>query len=225
MTPTTSKSSYLYALLIGVDCYLPNELPGGGWYPSLGGCVRDITMVEDFLLRNLNVPADHITKLTATYTGPLPARDPTHSYEPTEPKERWPTYNNMVAAFEEVTKLARAGDQVYIHYSGHGGRANTIYPELSKEAGLDEALVPTDIGTDGTQYLRDVELAYLLQKMVDKGLLVTIVLDSCHSGGATRGLGAAIARGIDAIDTSKRPENERVASHAELLETLSLIHI
>jgi hypothetical protein len=32
-----------------------------------------------------------------------------------------------------------------------------------------------------------VELAHILKWMVDKGLVLTVVLDSCHSGGAARG--------------------------------------
>ena len=44
-----SQKPNLYALLIGIDCYLPNQLPGCYYYVSLGGCVRDITHVEEFL--------------------------------------------------------------------------------------------------------------------------------------------------------------------------------
>ena len=29
-----------HALLIGIDCYMPNMLPCGASYSSLGGCVR-----------------------------------------------------------------------------------------------------------------------------------------------------------------------------------------
>jgi hypothetical protein len=39
---------------------------------------------------------------------------------------------------------------------------------------------------DRGRYLRDVEMATLLKRMTDKGLLVTVIFDSCHSGGATR---------------------------------------
>lgn len=38
----TTESSNMWALLIGIDCYLPNRLPDGSYYPSLRGCVRDI---------------------------------------------------------------------------------------------------------------------------------------------------------------------------------------
>lgn len=202
MSDPAAEISNLYALLIGVDCYLPNRLPNGGSYHSLNGCVRDIRHVEEYLTSRLRLPRERILKLTASNAaGDFPA----------EPAGQWPTYENMAAQFQQLTALAQAGDQVYIHYSGHGGRASTIYPGLKGAGGLDEALVPANIGNPGARYLRDVELAYLLRAMVDKGLIVTVVLDSCHSGGATRGMAAAVARGISEIDTTPRPADSLIA--------------
>ena len=111
---------------------------------------------------------------------------------------------------------------VYIHYSGHGGRAKSIYPKEIKSNGIDEALVPTDIGTGDGQYLRDLELAVLLKRMVDKGLLVTLILDSCHSGGSTRG-GNAKIRGLkhDLIDETPRPTASLVNPSAEELAAVA----
>lgn len=208
------ETPHIHALLIGIDCYLPNRLPDGSQYSSLGGCVRDIAHVEHFLHSKLGVPDKHILKLTSKDTG---------AKEPAEPKETWPTYENMVAAFRKLREMAEPGDQVYIHYSGHGGRARTAYADKKGEGGVDEALVPLDIGKSEAQYLRDLELAYLLKKMVDKGLLVTIVLDSCHAGGATRGGGTGPGRvrvrGLSSIDTTPRPTKSLVASDEELLAT------
>jgi len=199
--------SEMYALLIGIDCYLPNELPGGGSYPSLGGCVKDILHVETFLRDKLGMHESNIIKLTSSITD--------GSY-PSEPKENWPSYENIVEAFKKINTLTSPGDQVYIHYSGHGGRAKTIYPEIKGENGVDEALVPNDIGNSEARYLRDVEIAYILKTMVDKNLIVTIVLDSCHSGGATRGAGDASIRGIGVIDTGVRSSQSLLTSHEEL---------
>ncbi len=222
MPPTQPAASTLYALLIGVDCYLPNALPGGLWYPSLNGSVRDIHLVEAYLRRNLSLDDDHLLLLTASYTGPRPPR-PEAVYNPPEPPEAWPTYENMVHAFQKLTNLANPGDQVYIHYSGHGGRAVTVYPDLKGPDGLDEALVPLDIGSSSARYLRDIELAYLLHAMVEKGLWVTIVLDSCHSGSGTRGVGRARPRGIPGIDRTPRPAESLVAPGFELQST-SRVH-
>lgn len=193
-----------YALLIGVDFYFPNELPEGGYGP-LGGCVRDIRHVEAFLTCQFDLPPEQIFKLTASNCG---------GSQPLEPPEQWPTYENMVAKFQALTALAQRGDHVYIHYAGHGGRAATIFPELKGEGGLDEALVPTDIGDASARYLRDVELAYLFKRLVDRGVILTVVLDSCHSGGATRG--TAVPRG-GVIDPTPRPSDSLVAPHADLI--------
>jgi Caspase domain len=211
MAGESREPSQHYALLIGVDCYLPNRLPDNSFYPSLRGCVRDIAHVEEFLQRQLEIPPERILKLTATNTG---------ATQPPERPDQWPTYENMLAAFKKLTDMAQPGDQVYIHYSGHGGRTPTSHPDLKGPGELDESLVPTDIGKPEARYLRDIELAYLLQTMVDKGLIVTVVLDSCHSGGATRGAGEEIGvRGIDSVDTTPRPTNSLVASPAELAAT------
>jgi len=170
--------------------------------------------VEDFLQTKLGLSSDRILKLTASDNGET---------EPSEPPEQWPTYKNMVGAFRELAEVAQPGDQVYIHYSGHGGRTTTGFPDLKGPEGRDEALVPTDIGNSETQYLRDIELAHLLKTMVDKELIVTVVLDSCHSGGATRGpaatRGEVAVRGINVVDTTERPTESLVASDEELAET------
>jgi hypothetical protein len=131
-----------------------------------------------------------------------------------------PTYENIVRKLQEITEKAQPQDQVYIHYSGHGGRAVTNYPQSKGTKGIDEVLVPTDIGKPTSRYLRDVELAALLQTMVDKGLVVTVVLDSCHSGGTTRAGDSAI-RGADreTVDTTSRPTESLVASAEDLAKT------
>ena len=120
---------------------------------------------------------------------------------------------------KKLTAKAQPQDQVYIHYSGHGGRAKTIFESLKGFGGLDEALVPTDIGQPNSRYLRDIEFAKLLEEMVEKELVVTLVLDSCHSGGATREMsGDDRIRGEGFIDTTPRPTDSLVAPLQELAQ-------
>ena len=206
-----NKSGSLHALLIGVDFYFPNMLPNGGYYPSLGGCVSDISRIENFLIKKVGLNSNNIIKLTASTIGKT---------EPPEPSDKWPTYSNIVRAFNQVTETV-SGDQICIYYSGHGGRTNTVYPDLKRPDGVDETLVPTDIGNSEARYLRDIEIAHLLKKMVNKGLIVTMILDSCHSGSATRGKTGAATRGISEIDKTKRPTDSLVASYDELIKTWS----
>jgi hypothetical protein len=204
-----ADSGQLYALLIGVDYYFPNRLPGGVSYGHLRGCVRDVDQVESFLRSRLGLADGQIIRLTASHGG---------ANGPAEPPAAWPTYANIVAGFQRLAAKAQAGDQVLIHYSGHGGRARTIYPAHIKSSPVDEALVPTDIGTDAGRYLRDLELAHLLHTLTERELLVTVTLDCCHSGGLTRG--EAVARGVDAIDQAERPaETLAAAGTAALLAT------
>jgi hypothetical protein len=208
--------SDLHALLIGIDCYLPNRFPNGDSFPSLSGSVRDIEQVEAFLRNDLDRPPCRVLKLTAS-RGP--------GDEPTEERGRWPTYENMVTAFRELTRGAEPGDQVYIHYAGHGGRAAPMFPEIKA---FDEGLVPCDIGGSEARYLRGAEIAVLLREMVEKRLGVTVVFDCCHAGGAARGrkrgtkgpVLKAVPRGLSVVDRRPRPMESLVARREDLLKIL-----
>jgi hypothetical protein len=202
----TEQTGDIFALIIGVDYYFPNRLPGGSSYGHLYGCVRDAGAVEGFLKTRLAVPDDHILRLTASHGGgDGPAEDPSV----------WPTYENIIGGLRELLEIAAPGDQVVIHYSGHGGRAKSIYPADVKTGGVDEALVPTDIGNAATRYVRDLELAHLLHTMTQEGLTVTATLDCCHSGGLTRG--DAVARGVDVTDPTERPTDTLAADSVDAL--------
>lgn len=183
-----------WALLIGVDYYEHPENPGQPiatprydgrgnkiQYKTLSGCVNDVLAVEQYLVDAINVDPKHITKLLA----PSPGQK--HLSELLVDSYRDASYENIVDALK-VPRGAKEGDFMYIHFSGHGARTTTVFPELKDDGAdaEDEALVPSDI-THGGKYLRDLEIGVLLQAMVDVGLIVTVVLDCCHSGGAIRG--------------------------------------
>jgi hypothetical protein len=202
----SEQTPIIHALLIGIDSYKSSRL-----YKSLNGAVRDICLVETFLKQTLKIPPERIHKLTA------PNQADAALLEARSAQDQEPTYENIVNAFKEITKIAQLGEQVYIHYSGHGGRATTVYPNLKQGSGEqnDEAIVPMDIGdTKEGRYLRDVEINTLLKWMTDKGLIVTVILDSCHSGGATRG--DAEIRSSEQTDTLTRTAESLVATREEL---------
>ncbi|MEG4172022.1 MULTISPECIES: caspase family protein [unclassified Microcoleus] len=189
MADKPEQTPNIYALLIGIDGYKPNRL-----YNDLKGCVGDINLVASYLLKTVKIPSERIFRLTS----PNPKVAQTIATKDPEP-----TYANIVAQFKAITELAQPGEQVYIYYAGHGGRATTIYPELKGADQEDEGIVPSDISAGG-RYLLDVELAMVLKRMTDKGLIVTLIMDSCHSGGVTRGDGA-IRSGEE---TDKTPPNQ-----------------
>lgn len=199
-----------HALLIGIDNYLEYPLPNGLYYPRLHGCVRDVTKVYNFLTTRLKCEPERIVRLMAPLDAPNDANAATD----------WPTYLNMVRAFKQLAVQTHSGDQLYVHFSGHGGRTTTLFPDLKGANGFDEALVPPDIGKPGdpdARYLRDVEIHGLLQPFVDNGVHVTIVLDCCHAGGATRNIGGARKRGIGVVDDSLPLSNSAVGTIAALM--------
>jgi hypothetical protein len=196
-----------YALLIGIDFYESNP-----HYKNLQGAVRDIDKVADYIEKSLSLPTKQITRLTS----PLPDTNSLLDIRVAH-QEMSPTYQNIIDAFNSITETAQAQDLVYIHYSGHGGRVKTIFPDLKGEGQFDECLVPMDVGDDG-YYLRDVEIATLLKRMTDKGLIVTVIFDSCHSGGATRGDGEIRSSRNGEPDTQDRPTDSVVATREELVQ-------
>lgn len=181
----------LHAFLVGIDAYLPNRLPAGS-YPPLTGGVTDVRLVRDYLTQGLRVPEERIRTLTAKRG--VEGR-------PVEPEPEWPTYERLVEGLRTLAREASPGDAVLFYFAGHGGRVPSLFPDL-KADGLDECLVPVDIGGSEARYLRDVELAYLVHGMVERGLRVTLVLDCCHSGGAARDISV---RGASFVDGIPRP--------------------
>jgi len=203
------------ALLVGVDAYLPP--PAGAdspIYPPLFGAVHDVERVDLYLREQLGVPAGNIEKLTAS-AGP--------GNSPGEPPERLPTCDNLVAALRRLGMRARPGEHVLFHYSGHGGRTPTAIPAIKGSAGLDECLVPWDIGHPEARYLRDNELFHLLTELVEGGIFVSMILDCCHAGGAIRkeqAIPGVSVRGIDEVDSTRRPPST-VASPEDLARTFN----
>ena len=197
----------LHALLIGIDAYPALEASPAGTsavdtYCSLQGSVRDVERMRAFLQNDLRVPSRRIHMLRAP--------DP-----PCAASQDLPTYEAMVAGWQHLCAAARSGDQVLVHFSGHGGRVPALAPQI-KANGLDETLVPTNVAEPSARHLRDLEIAELLREMVDKGLFVTLVLDCCHAGGITRT--GPTPRGGARVDTTARPTASRVATKAALAE-------
>ena len=100
-------------------------------------------------------------------------------------------------AFLSLRAGLKAGDQVYVHLSGHGQQVSDL--DGDEEDDLDEAFVPYDACKkyvqgkyEGENHLVDDELFLLLSgisEAVGKDGLVMIVIDACHSGDATRDIG------------------------------------
>ncbi len=95
------------------------------------------------------------------------------------------TRENVLLALTQFVSEVGSRDVAYIHYSGHGSQVEDVSGDETGDE-LDETIVPYDGRTEGVPDITDDELEEILSKL--KTNTAIVVLDSCHSGTATRGL-------------------------------------
>lgn len=165
MASTPSK----WAVLVGVDFYVRPEM-------GLSGSVNDIEDIYSWL-KETQHPID-ITKFLSIKI------DDTQKSLPGSSSE-WPTYDNVTRKLMEIGDVARPGDFVYFHFSGHGALKSTMTGEYRANDHSDAALVLFDEEND-VRYLRGIDLAHIFDHMVSKNLKLIVVLDCCNAGSITR---------------------------------------
>jgi hypothetical protein len=90
-------------------------------------------------------------------------------------------------AFLELLRTSLPGDEIFIYFSGHGGKAAATRP--GEPDGMDEFLVPHD-GNPA-----DIEGSMLLDDTIGRwvqafdGRKVCVIMDACYSGGQAEGKG------------------------------------
>jgi hypothetical protein len=166
MDSTSSEAITHWAIVIGVNYY-----PGRN-SNNLAGCVRDAMSTKHYLEDTITNGLD-IVVLTAS----TPSVDGT---PPPEKPEAWPTYHQVNCRLKRIIDKSKSGDHVYIHYSGHGTKVN------EKGRRYLALLLLDDDGCKSRYFRTSRNLAPDLQKMVEKGLRVTLVLDCCFSGRVAR---------------------------------------
>lgn len=144
---------------------------------------KDVAFVEE-MLRNARFKAGNIRKLV----------------------NQQATKAAIVDAFGKLAAQSKRGDVVYVHFSGHGQQMKDVHND--EKDGLDECWIPYDayrkpcVKDRGEKHLTDDEVNYYLNAIRDKvgdtGKML-VVIDACHSGGATRGDEDEVVRGVDDI--------------------------
>jgi len=130
--------------------------------PGLSGSLNDVAAMREVLVTRWGFDARNIRTLT----------------------ERAATRAGMLTALQQLVSAAGPNDVVYVHYSGHGSQVQDLNGD--EDDGLDETLVPQDGRTGGVADITDDELDAIFSKL--RAASTLIVLDSCHSGTATRAL-------------------------------------
>ena len=131
--------------------------------PKLQGSINDIETMRQILLTRWGFSERHIAVVA----------------------DEAATRAGILAALEQLVKETGPQDTVYFHYSGHGSQVEDLNGD-EKDDGLDETLVPQDGRTGDVRDITDDELDAVFARLRAKSAV--IVLDSCHSGTATRSL-------------------------------------
>jgi hypothetical protein len=90
-----------------------------------------------------------------------------------------PTRQNILKAFDWLFVDVAEGDNLFIHYSGHGGTVRD--PKRIERDGKNETLCPCDYEKSG-EIIDDVLNVALVKRAVEGGVNLFVVTDSCHSG-------------------------------------------
>ncbi|TKW26540.1 hypothetical protein SEVIR_3G196700v4 [Setaria viridis] len=113
-----------------------------------------------------------------------------------------PTGANIRRELARLVGDARPGDLLFFHYSGHGTRLPAETGQ-DDDTGYDECIVPCDMNL-----ITDQDFTELVQK-VPEGCLLTIVSDSCHSGGLLDKTKEQIGHSTKQNQTQRRELEER----------------
>lgn len=154
-----------YGLIIAIGDYQPRT----GW--SKISSANDVPLIKSALM-NQNFKEDNIMVL----------------------KDADATRAGILQAIEDLQARIQPGDVVVIHYSGHGQQ---IFDNNGDEIDdKDESLVPYDAlvrytsNYKGENHIRDDELGNIIanfRNTLGKDGQLLMILDSCHSGSASRG--------------------------------------
>lgn len=176
------------ALLVGINNYHP--APSGDLSPKTSPAAQaNIQGQEKAAVRgsfsDLGGPLNDVRELNELLVAKF-------GFKPTNIKiipESLATKKNILDEIrKQLVDPVRPGDVCFFYYSGHGSQIKNI--SSAEPDKMDETLVPADTSL-GEWDIRDKELARLFNQCLDKGGVLTAILDSCHSGSAARGLAGA----------------------------------
>mmetsp|Transcript_15424 Transcript_15424/g.33435 ORF Transcript_15424/g.33435 Transcript_15424/m.33435 type:complete len:436 (-) Transcript_15424:513-1820(-) len=138
------------AVLIG--CNYP------GTNAELAGCINDVWSMKEMLMNHFGFAESDMVIMIDTDKNYLQ-----------------PTGRNIKSRFADMVKKAEDGDELFIHFSGHGTQVPSDDPRETD--GKDEAIVPCDMNV-----ICDGDLRNIFMPLKGKKVKLTFVADCCHSG-------------------------------------------
>jgi hypothetical protein len=155
--PIAIRTPIRKALTVGIN-YL--SLPQGRG--QLAGCINDSDTMISILKDTYGFTENQIVRL----------RD--------DQPDKMPTKANLLGQLRWLVQGAQNGDELFFHYSGHGGQ--TKDRKGDERDGMDETLIPCDFQSAG-QITDDVLHEHIVGSL-PKGVRCWVILDCCHSGTA-----------------------------------------
>ncbi|GMI85163.1 metacaspase 2d, metacaspase 4 [Hibiscus trionum] len=154
----------------------------GGTEGELKGCINDVNRMYNCLIQRYGFSKQDIKVLIDT-------DDSCHQ----------PTGKNIRIALNDLVGSAEPGDFLFVHFSGHGTR---LPAEDDDETGYDECIVPIDMNL-----ITDDDFREFVDE-VPEGSRITIVSDSCHSGGLIEEAKEQIGDSTKCSDSDSESEPE-----------------
>src|SRR5215831_12668424 len=171
------------ALLVGINTYLPEDenAAARSWTPTalrpfavqgkysrlglrgLRGAVNDAAQMADVLEQRFGLAKENVVIL----------------------KDGEATADRILSTLKShLVEQAKPGDVSLFFYAGHGSRMRN--PKSENASKLDSTILPAD-ATRGVPDIRGKELARIYNLAVVKRVTLTVIQDSCFSGGGARG--------------------------------------
>jgi len=180
-------------------------------FENLFGAVNDVAAMRDLLTSpKFGFPTSNVVVISN------PELPPTPNVLAIGPDGT--THDGILANMRKyLVEQPNPNDTVVFYYSGHGSlRVNSKGTKLlvslnGNVTHADSTIVASDVWT-GAYDIRDREMTRIFHAALDKGVKLTAIFDSCHSGGIARGIALSGAAGrkrwvpFDSRDIGEGPD-------------------
>ena len=169
--PVAGQTAGKYMLCVGINNYMATNDPScrvckERELKNLNGCVNDVDTIAKLFTRFYDFKTENIIKLL----------------------DQEASRAAIFQAFNQLLAKCRKGDYVVFFYSGHGSyEYETAADKITTGKGYRNTILPADITKPGVNDITSVDLNKVFAGFAEKGVVLTVITDCCHSATNTRG--------------------------------------
>ncbi len=170
-SPAAGQNASKYMFCIGINNYLATNDPScrvckDRELKNLNGCVNDVDTISKLFTRFYDFKTENIIKLL----------------------DQQASRAAIFQTFDELLAKCKRGDYVVFFYSGHGSyEYETAADKITTGKGYRNTILPADITKPGVSDITSVDLNKVFAGFTEKGVVLTVITDCCHSATNTRG--------------------------------------